>query len=345
MTGKKKLILGLKLLFGIACLAIVLYYVDLGATVSLFTNIGMGSLAALYAIYMADRVLMAYKWGLLLWKNGVTIGLWPLVKAYCYSAFAGTVLPASVGSDVVRFLTVAREPIEQRILVASMVVEKLLAFLAIAAMAATGIVLLYALSNAHDKAAVLLEGVVWFAAFAMGGMLGVWLILSRVKSIGSWVPRFASPLLPKLLSVVDALITFAGQRRLLLVFFALSLLEQLVAVAGVYVVAKSMAIPISVLHTFCIVSIALLLARIPITISGLGVQEGIYVALFALVGLSAEQGLALSIGARIMDIVLPLPIATIYFSETVRSIKQARLKGGDAPAASYAEAKRVGPEN
>jgi hypothetical protein len=64
----------------------------------------------------------------------------------------------------------------------------------------------------------------------------------------------------------------------------------------------------------------------PISIAGIGIQEGTYVGLFLLLGLSGEEGLALSLGARALDIILPLPIVLVFFSETMQSIRQARSR-------------------
>jgi hypothetical protein len=70
---------------------------------------------------------------------------------------------------------------------------------------------------------------------------------------------------------------------------------------------------------------------------GIGMQEGAYVGLFVLMGLPAEEGLALSFGARLLDIVFSLSVIGLCLPDAWRSIRRARSQGlpdeGGIPAA------------
>jgi glycosyltransferase 2 family protein len=55
------------------------------------------------------------------------------------------------------------------------------------------------------------------------------------------------------------------------------------------------------------VPLAILISRLPISIDGLGVYEGIFIAIMALGGVRPDDSLALSLAARLFQIVVWLP--------------------------------------
>ena len=55
------------------------------------------------------------------------------------------------------------------------------------------------------------------------------------------------------------------------------------------------------------IPIVIFIVRIPISLDGLGIQEGLYVALFAYAGLSASESFLLSLVGRVVTLVGMLP--------------------------------------
>jgi uncharacterized membrane protein YbhN (UPF0104 family) len=114
--------------------------------------------------------------------------------------------------------------------------------------------------------------------------------------------------------------------RTLIAFFLLTLLEQCLPVISLWVLAGGLGISAGFGPLACVVLIGLFLARIPVSISGIGVQEGVYVGLFVLMGMPAEEGLALSLGARLLDIVFPFAVIVLRFPDALRTVRRARIE-------------------
>jgi uncharacterized membrane protein YbhN (UPF0104 family) len=114
---------------GLILLGCVLF-VDLDDVVQTLRRLTPIELAALLLIATADRLLMGYKWALLLRVAGVSTPT-PRVIRYFYQAnFAGSFMPSHVGRDVLRAWWVMRDSGVSNPVFASLLVERVLGFAA-----------------------------------------------------------------------------------------------------------------------------------------------------------------------------------------------------------------------
>jgi hypothetical protein len=95
-------------------------------------------------------------------------------------------------------------------------------------------------------------------------------------------------------------------------FLLLSIIEQSVPVVGTWLTALAFNIDLSLLESAAIAPLALLFTRIPVSVSGFGVVEGLYVAFFGLVGLSATDSFILGLIANLSIVITTLPGALFY---------------------------------
>jgi hypothetical protein len=72
-----------------------------------------------------------------------------------------------------------------------------------------------------------------------------------------------------------------------------------------------------------VIPIVLFLVRIPISLDGLGVQEGLYVTLFAQAGLGPSQAFLLSLVGRAVTLVGVLPGCFLKLDRTSRPVAAA----------------------
>lgn len=111
----------------LACGAIV-YIVDWTKFVGSLSRAHFGMLALAYALFVADRVLMGYKWGLLLEVQGIRVPLWERWGIYSLATLASTFMPATVGADALRIGWLWRRGAPGWPVTASVVVERLIGF-------------------------------------------------------------------------------------------------------------------------------------------------------------------------------------------------------------------------
>lgn len=100
------------------------------------------------------------------------------------------------------------------------------------------------------------------------------------------------------------------------VFFMLTVAEQLL-MAGCYaLIALALQLDFNLIFLLAAVPLSILIARLPISIDGLGVYEGIFIGVMSLGGVHPDDSLALSLAARVFQIVVWLPWWLMLVAQT-----------------------------
>jgi uncharacterized protein (TIRG00374 family) len=93
-------------------------------------------------LFIVDRGIMTFKWGLLLRGRGISLPFFRGMMIYCASAVWGLFLPSTVGADAIRAYCTSRTGIDSREVVASIIIERFLGFLSALLLAVLSLVLL-----------------------------------------------------------------------------------------------------------------------------------------------------------------------------------------------------------
>ncbi|MBI3596662.1 MAG: flippase-like domain-containing protein, partial [Nitrospirae bacterium] len=93
----------------------------------------------------------------------------------------------------------------------------------------------------------------------------------------------------------------------LLAFFGLTLVEQLFPVLECAWLAWGMGIDVTLFQISGAVILTQLLSRVPISVDGLGVFEGVFVLLLAAVGIGVAEAVAIAIAGRVLQTISWLP--------------------------------------
>ena len=123
----------------------------------------------------------------------------------------------------------------------------------------------------------------------------------------AWLSRF-----------LTAYSAYRRHRGVLLAFLGLSVLEQLAPVGVAWMAARALGMDLSLLQAAAVVPVAILFARAPVSLSGFGVVEGLYVAFFSLVGLGSTQAFLLGLITNLAQLATALPGAWFYLFGGVR---------------------------
>ena len=78
-----------------------------------------------------DRALMTFKWIRLLEARGMHFRLFAAMRIYCASMIWGLFLPATVGADAIRTISMARAGVDSHEVIASIIIERTIGFLAV----------------------------------------------------------------------------------------------------------------------------------------------------------------------------------------------------------------------
>jgi uncharacterized protein (TIRG00374 family) len=151
--------------------------------------------------------------------------------------------------------------------------------------------------------------------FGVAGLLvGIGLLVfsftsNALNSVLRLFPRrFADSKAAQLLvRLHEAYASLGNDRRRIAVFSVLTLLEHIMVIVCYALVAVALRVEFNPLFIFAAVPLAILVSRLPISLDGIGVYEGIFVAIMALGGVKPADALAVSLAARAFQIIVWLP--------------------------------------
>jgi uncharacterized protein (TIRG00374 family) len=286
---------------------------------------GYWLLAALIAVN-ADRLLMAYKWRMLLSGSNTALPMKVAVQAYYVGEFWSQFLPSSVGADAARIVWLMRRIGSGPAIISSIVVERILGALALAivALVAVGLFTMYSSSNVSA-----------FLTIVLLLLLVTALALAMIFSEA--VHRVAERLISKLPlqrlshtveSVRVAVLSFREKPGLLATFLSLSLLEQAFPILANFLVVRALSIDLPFLWLVMGVPIALIVARAPVSVHGWGVQEGAYAVIFSTAGIPPSDAVLMSLAGRVLAMLSSLPGAVWSLAARERELPVASAAPG-----------------
>lgn len=298
--ARRRLILLLQVVISAAALFLVIRQVSGEKLLLVLARSRPLPLALALGCVVLDRVLMAAKWRILLQAQGLARPLGDLIRIYFTGTFYGSFLPTGVGGDVIRVVQVARGRNDIGAASASVVMERALGLLALAALVAVCLTV-FVLRERADLLPLLGLALL---ALVLGGAGLAWMLYARLPGPLS---RFASRLPKRLSRFAETFRIYAGARRALAAFFALSLVEHLVPVAANYAMGRALGLDLSFATFLLIIPIILFVVRIPISLDGLGLQESLYVSLFSRAGVGTSESFLLAVVGRLVTLLGVLP--------------------------------------
>ena len=303
-----------KLIFSLSLMAFVLYLADLEEFITAAANVSIIYLIMFALLVYVDRALVVYKWNLLLIARNVHVPFMHMFSLYSTAVLAGVVLPTTVGGDMFRVYDLKRRNISMKTSIASIMVERALGFVCMLAIATIGLgVSVYLMSDSWAQFA----GIVWAIIISVIMCVGFVLVL-RNETFNTKLNEFSEKHghrwgIGKIHDLYLYCRSYRNDVAVLVKVTFLTLIRQCVPILMNVTLVYAYGIEASFLELVAIIPIIVLGTRLPISMDGIGVQEGLYVVLFGLVGISASQALLMSITFRAMAMLSTLPFGIMYF--------------------------------
>lgn len=308
----------LRLLLSGGLIYLLLYTVDFQESFTILRRSNLSYLLIAILIAFCDRILMAYKWNILLKAQGIKISLPSITGVYLSTTFLGLFLPATVGADALRAYTVSKENHSTSSVISSIIVERALGFIALFIFLLVGIISSLFVFGQSFFAGIWHLFWLFFALFAISSTL---FLLTLNKSIlghlklwsKSWNTKFHNHgLMKKLVEVYRSYQNYRDKKVSLITFFLLSWVENLFPLFWTYFLSLAFDIDIPLLYFFILIPIVLVLVRLPISLDGFGIQEGAFVYFLALIGVTKAEALLLGVVSHIIAILSVLPGGLLY---------------------------------
>jgi uncharacterized membrane protein YbhN (UPF0104 family) len=307
--GKRRLATALQLLLGLGLLAWLLSRLEPGSVTAVLLSLRAWPAVILLLLVTLDRVLMAFKWNLLLRALGICARFLEVVRIYYVGSFYGLVLPTGLGGDAIRFVGITRLTGNRAGVLASLVMEKALGMLGAALFA------IFALWVLVTQLRIDLFGIPYFLAAALAAVV-VLLPLSLsegfARRLHALMAHLHIPLAGKVSALHESYLQYNHHRGTLAAFVGLTVVEQLVPVVHNMALAWTMGLPVKGWVFVGLIPVILLLTRLPISVDAIGISEGLYAFLFHQCGYSYSEGLLLAVGGRLSVYLSLLP--ALFFS-------------------------------
>jgi glycosyltransferase 2 family protein len=291
----------LRITVGLLLTALALWLADPVAVWHAATAADPAWIAAAVALVVFDRVLMAYRWIVLVRAIAGPVSLPAVLHVFFVSTFVGTFLP-SVGGDAVRAVSLARYGVPVADATASVVMDRLLGV--------WSLVLVACASLWGAQAAARDAGVVLTLALAAGVALysdRAAALLTRLieKFPGARLRHAARRFL-------EAMRRYRHAWRAMASVTLGSVIVQMLRIVQAFCLGIALGIVANPGVYFAVIPIILLIMLVPVTVNGLGTSQLAFVWLFGAVGVPEAQAFALSVLFVALGAIGNLPGGLIY---------------------------------
>jgi uncharacterized protein (TIRG00374 family) len=260
--------------------------IDMAEAWRAIVSIKLGHLAFVLLLVGLDRVIMIYRWVLLLRASGVSITTAKAADIFLVSSFVGSFLPAGVGADAARAYSLRNHILEGGEALASVVVDRLLGTLSLGLMAVVG---LFAWSSSASSD--------WRVFVAIG-------VLALLSVSAFWADHavkavladraHAGPVGRALVRVTDAVSRYRGRGGTLAHVFFWSVAIQVIRIVEAYILGLGLGLTVPFSYYLLFMPLGLLMLLLPISVSGFGLPQGVFVWMLRPVGVPDAASFALS---------------------------------------------------
>jgi uncharacterized protein (TIRG00374 family) len=228
--------------------------------------------------------------------------------------FVNIFLPSSFGGDVYRVYRVVQKTQDSEAALASVLLER---FMGLAAMTGLGLSVLplaFKLIGRWDIILIFIICVVLLVGAVLlvtSPQLLIW--------VEPWFLKFhLSGLAGRFAKLQILMRKFARSPRELALSMGISLLVQLSIIYYLFLLGQQLKIPISYLELLIFMPISIVVTLLPISLGGLGLQEGLWSYLFSTVGITSEQAVSLSLTFTVLGWILSLPGSLVLLLDSAK---------------------------
>ncbi len=311
----------IQIVISVALIILLLRLINISDMFSLLKRANLYYFILLLALVTVDRIFMAYKWHLLLKVKDKSISLFSAIKTYYIGTLAGFFLPTTVGGDMVRVLKLRSEKKSGTDVLSSVIMERMLGFIASAILAPIAALFLISF----------LELDVWRFLWIAGAFLLFFIVLIVISFSGFIVRKIdrskklsGNIFFGKFKKLYLSYAEYKNHKGLLAVFLILSILEQIMPVIGNYLACRALNLSVPFVYFLLIIPLIQLVSRIPISFEGIGVNEGLLVYFFTLLGLSTTGAFTIGLLGHIALIIAALPALYFYIRDIKDSYYRSR---------------------
>ena len=293
----------LRVLLSLSLVAFLLRFIDVTTLIDALAAANPLLVILALAWLLFDRIIMAYRWRILLLAKSISIPLLQLTKIYFIGNFWGLFLPSNLAPDVVRVYLAARTWAHGTSdMFSSVLIDRVIGMAVLMGMAGVAVLTL-ALSRQTilgPSASVM----VLAASLCFPLMFWLW---PKLPVPGALSRGFAGRVGEKIRRLYASCHSYRQARASLVRVILLACVSHAGAILMVYTLSMALSLQVGVVYFFVFVPLITVFTMLPISLGGIGVQEGAFAYFFSLAGMPLAGSLALSLLLRVLSIIASLP--------------------------------------
>jgi uncharacterized protein (TIRG00374 family) len=256
----------------------------------------MGYLTMAFFVFFLSMVLILWRWIILMKALGLKFNRFNSARWFFLGQFLNLVLPSSVGGDVFKGLGLSKETGNKSKVFASIVLDRLIGFVAIVFVASVSFFFGRKIVNDPLIAISIIcmvSGSITVATVLFSHRIYSWVC----TAFGRW-PKVKDALM----NLHYDLVLMKGKYKEAIGTIFLSSLGQVIYSFEFYLIAKSMHLKIPFVYFIIFSPLVCVVSSVP-SIGGLGVREFGWVSLLSLLGISKGTALGLSLISFILMVI------------------------------------------
>lgn len=291
----KKIIITLtKTIIAISLLGYLFSLVDWDTFLSAIKNANI--------FYILVPAFMAYfgiyisilKWSIFLKNYGIVISKLKLYSIYSISAFFNNFLPTTVGGDFYRIISLNKQiPVKKKEIISSIILERGFGFLSLFSI--NFLLAPFYYKFLLNKSFLLIQVLIVIGFISIIFLIFKYNLLIRLKNK---LIKKEFIILNKFHSLVISISNIKSKKTLIYGFLN-SIVFCLTIATARYILFLAFNIQVDFFYILLVSSIAQIIGILPISLNSIGVNEGLSVFLFSLVGVPIEISLVVALVGRV----------------------------------------------
>lgn len=317
MISKKYLWHIFKATISIAAIIVIVNSVDIQKSLEAVKTASIKLLLLSILITIIEQLVIAHKWIILLKVKNFTISIWQLLNINLIAGFWGLFLPSSLSIDILRGYYLVKNESSKGLSASSIIVDRVMGILSLLFVAIIGVLI----------SGSLLSGInVKPYIFLLTSIIIIFVFLIFREKTFLFVKKYLvlkkNKIYKKLLNLYNIVFDFKKYPKTLIESFLLSVTVQILRIVAIYYISEAYYLNIGIIYFFILVPITMITVMLPISVGGIGVREGSFIAFFSLVGLSFDDAILISLTITLKVVLFSLVGGILYLFHK-SSIKQA----------------------
>lgn len=285
-------------------ICLLLYYLDARQFIEILHHVNLLLLLIAISLHVLIFLFGSLRWWLLLRHITPNCMYSDIAPAYFFGLFSNNFLPTGFGGDVVRTAYLSTRGYRVSSLLSSTFIDRVL-----------GLVVLllsgFLTMIVQNSFPINKNSMFFCTGFFLACLITIWLLLSSTK-LSNWLQSRQKHVHRNKFNriLIDLYTIFRAYHqapRLLFHGMILSLILQILVVFVYMLLGFGLGLELPFATYFAIIPIVMLATNIPISLGGLGLREGVLVALLVGAGVDYEQGVLLSLSYLIVLWITTLP--------------------------------------